>query len=145
MGPLMIILGSPTRIRGRQHNYWVSNENLRLSKDTSMGVFNEKGSPIVFQWWWFLPRLGNVGWSNFSFSHFDIPCAPDNELISLHCAWYRWLTIDKHRHSANSSHETLIPNGTRVHVVHILQGLQVFFLTFLHSLPAVLLSTLNFY
>ena len=38
--------------------------------------------------------------------------------------------IDKDRHSTNSSHETLIPRGSGVHTVHILQGQQGFVFNF---------------
>jgi len=40
------------------------------------------------------------------------------------------LTIDKDRHSANSSHETSIPRGSNVQTVRILQSLQGFVLNF---------------
>jgi len=43
-------------------------------------------------------------------------------------AWYK--IIDRDRHSANSSHETLIPRGSEVHTVYMLKGLQGFVLSF---------------
>ena len=85
MGSPLKIWGSPTRIwasptkiwglqwkyvglkwesRRLQRKYWVSNENmwdsnekLGVSFETSMEDSNERGSPIVLQWWCFLPRL----------------------------------------------------------------------------------------
>ena len=50
--------------------------------------------------------------------------------IKYNSSFYRshtWnATIDKDRHSTNSSHETSIPRGSGVNTVHILQGLEVF-------------------
>ena len=50
--------------------------------------------------------------------------------IKYNSSFYRshtWnATIDKDRHSTNSSHETSIPRGSGVHTVHILQSLQGF-------------------
>ena len=48
----------------------------------------------------------------------------------VNCTFYSVHTIDKDRHSANSSHETSIPKGSWVNTVHILQGLQGFVLNF---------------
>ena len=41
-------------------NMWDSNEKLGVSFETSMEDSNERGSPIVLQWWCFLPRLTAV-------------------------------------------------------------------------------------
>ena len=57
------------------------------------------------------------------------------------------LTIDKDRHSANSSHETSIPRGIWVHSVYILQNLQGFVLNlqFWHIKIIYLVGILQLY